>query len=195
MKLIHLKWVFCAIGLIGILLISGPLFSAILEHTSREIQFSELYLLGPEHTILDYPLTVTVGDDYSLFIGITNHLQSTGYYVLYAKVRNYSDALPNVQTGVPSSQQPLYEFRFVINDGETRELPFNFSVKEVSFSEPAIKSIVINGLSVQLDKPVSTDSTKHGLSCELYFELWLFNGSSNALEFNSRYVGLYMNIA
>ena len=111
MKLEEYKLIFIAVGLIGILLIAAPAIAQIIPSPGSE-QFSELYLLGPEHMAENYPSNIIIGQNYSVYVGVGNHLGASAFYTLYVKLLNGTDALPNATSQIPSPSIPLYEYRF-----------------------------------------------------------------------------------
>lgn len=188
------KLIFTAAGLIGVLLIATPAFSAILHLPSIPSgeQFSELYLLGPGNIAEDYPSNVAVGENYSVYVGVGNHIGSSAYYVLYVKFGNKTDPLPNVVSGTPSLLKPLYECRLFVQDGESWETPLTFSIATSSFSgnQSLISKLTINNVVFNVNKP--TNGTM--FNYRLLFELWIYNSQSSSIEYNNRSVYLKLNL-
>ncbi len=112
MKLGEYKLIFVAVGLIGALLIASPAIAGAIRPPSEE-QFSELYLLGPNQMAQNYPSNIAIGQNYSVYVNVANHLGSSTYYVLYVKLANATDQLPNTTLGTPSPLAPLYEYRLL----------------------------------------------------------------------------------
>ena len=106
MKLEDYKLIFVAVGLIGVLLIASPALGGVIRLSGGE-QFSKLYLLDPDNMAENYPFNIVAGQNYSVYVGVGNHLGSSAYYVLYVKFGNQTDPLPNATLGTPSSLQPL----------------------------------------------------------------------------------------
>jgi uncharacterized membrane protein len=104
MKLGDCKLIFVAIALIGVLLFASPAIAGSIRVPGGEA-FSELYLLGPDKIAQGYPSNVAVGQNYSVFVNVGNHLGSSAYYVLYIKLANATDQLANTTLGQP--QVPL----------------------------------------------------------------------------------------
>jgi hypothetical protein len=194
-KLSDCKLVFVAVGLIGVLLFASPAIEMVLSFPSGE-QFSELYLLGPGHMAEDYPFNVVAGQNYSVYVGVGNHMGSLAYYVLYVKFGNRNEPLPNVTLGVPSSLQSLYECRAVLEDGKSWEAPLMFSFSEVSFSgnRCRIGALHINGVVFNVGKEGLWDLDNRGFYYQLFVELWMYSATSNTCEFNDRFVGLQLNM-
>ena len=121
---------------------------------------------------------------------------SSSYYTLYVKFKNQTDLLPNTKTAIPSPLQPLYEYRFSMADGQSLVSPLVFSVSGTSIlgNQSMIKQITINNVKFDVNKPATWDSNSTKFSYGLFFELWLYNAPSNVNQFNSRFVGLQLNL-
>ena len=104
--------------------------------------------------------------------------------------------LPNVTLGTPSSLQPLYEYRFSIQDSMNWESLLTFSVSNASISgnNSQINTLQINGVAFNVDKPAMWDSNSTTFKYQLLFELWIYNSSSSAILYNNRYVNLQLNL-
>ena len=195
MRLEDYRLVFVAVGLVGVLLLASPALGAVLRFPGGEA-FSELYVLGPGHMAENYPYNVVVGQNYSVYVGVGNHLGSSAYYVLYVKLRNQTDLLPNSASGTSSSLQPLYEFRFVVPDGKYWEGPLVFVVSNASISgnQSVVGRLTINNVAFDVDKPAVWDSNSTMFNYQLVFELWLYDAPSSTVQFNKRFVGLQLNL-
>jgi hypothetical protein len=195
MKLEDYKLVFAAVSLIGILVIASPVISMFLPPSQGD-QFSELYLLGPEHGTEDYPFNIMTGQSYSVYVGVVNHLDASAYYALYVKLRNQTDLRPNPETGTPSPMQPLYECRFSIKDGDNWEEQLTFSALNASISanQSVIRQLMINGGKFDVNKPSLWSSNSSVFFYQLVLELWLYNEKSGSIQFNDRYVDIPLNL-
>jgi len=195
MKLEGYKLVFVAVGLIGVLLIASPAFGGVIRLPGGE-QFSELYLLGPDHMAENYPFNIVAGQNYSVYVDVGNQLGSSAYYVLYVKLSNQTDQMPNAALGTPSILQPLYEYRFSIQDSVNWESLLNFSVSNASISgnNSQINTLQVNGVAFNVDKPAMWDSNSTTFKYQLLFELWIYNVQTGSVEFNNRYVNLQLNV-
>ncbi len=194
MKLNDYKLVFVAVGLIGVLLIASPALGNIRLPNGE--QFSELYLLGPNHMAENYPFNIAVGQNNSMYVGVTNHIGSSAYYVLYVKLMNQTDLYPNATTGTPSPVTPLYEYRFSVQDGGNWENPLNFSVSNATFSnnQSLINVLTINNIAFNVNKPAAWDANSTMFPYQLLFELWIYNVQTSSIEYNNRYVNLQLNL-
>ncbi|MGA2681839.1 MAG: DUF1616 domain-containing protein [Candidatus Bathyarchaeia archaeon] len=195
MKLGDYKVIFIAVGLIGVLLITTPALYSAIRLPGGE-QFSELYLLGPNQMAENYPSNIAVGQNYSVYVSVGNQLGSSAYYVLYVKLGNETDQMPNDTLGTPSSLQPLFEYRFSIQDGLNWESLLNFSVSSASISgnNSQINTLQLNNVDFNVDKPAMWDSNRSTFAYQLLFELWRYNLQSNSIQFDSRFDDLQLNL-
>ena len=195
LKLENYKNVFAAAGLVGVLLIASPTLGWFVHLPGGE-KFSELWILGPGHMAEDYPFNVRSNESYMVYVGIGNHMGSSAYYVLYVKLRNQTEPLPNSTDNTPSPVAPLYEYRVFIQDGRNQEFPLTFAFPEVSSREnqSIVKNLNVNGVLFDVGKSVMWDSENHGYYYQFFFELWIYEPDQNVLQFHNRYVGLWLNI-
>jgi hypothetical protein len=198
MKLEGYKLVFVVVGLIGVLLIATPALAGVIHLPSFPggEHFSELYLLGPDQMAKNYPFNIETGQNYSVYVGVANQMGSSVYYRVYVKFMNLTDKLPPAVTGMPSSLQPLYEYRFAVQDGESWESPLTFSVSNTSFSgnQSFIKTLTINNDLFDINKPSLWDSNTTKFSYKLLFELWIYDRQSDTISYNNRFVDLQLNL-
>jgi uncharacterized membrane protein len=194
MKLNDYKLVFIAVGLIGVLLIATPAIAANI-HLPGGQQFSELYLLGPNKMAENYPFNIEISQNYSVYIGVANQMGSPQNYVLYVKLLNQTDILPNNTAGTPSPIQPLYECRFSIANGQNWNSLLTFSVSSANVinNQSTIENLNISGLVFNAEKPSIWNSTASEVPYRLLFELWIFNPQSNSIQYNDRFVDLQLN--
>lgn len=184
--------------LIALLLAALPAASVLVTLPRVGEKFSELWLLGPNHMAEDYPSNITVGQPYSVYLGVSNQLGTTAYYAVYIKFANKTQPLPNDITSSPSPLPILYEIRAFVQDGKTWEKLITFSVLEASQSET---SSTVNRLAIN-DRPVLTNSSAVwdpdppliGYYYQLFFELWIYDAVSKNLEYHSRFVRLWLNM-
>ncbi len=195
MKLNDYKLIFVAVGLIGVLLVATPALADVLQLPGSE-QFSQLYLLGPGQMAENYPFNIEAGQNYSVYVGVANQMGSSVYYMVYVKFMNQTDQLPNATAGLPSFLQPLYEYRFAVQDGESWESPLRFSVSDTSFlgNQSFIKTLTINNDVFDINQPSLWDSNTTTFSYTLLFELWIYNSQSESADYNNRYVDLQLNL-
>jgi len=189
------KTVFVAIGLIGVIVFS--LFSVVLfaRAPAGEV-FSELYVLGPGHMAEGYPFIVSEGGSYMVYLGVGNHMGSSAYYEVDVKFRNSTDRLPNATSGEASPLPIVYKYRVFLGDGNVWEAPLSFSLLDVGFDRnvSSVGRIDINGVVVDVEKVSSWDNETQGYYYQIFVELWRYNMTSSSLRFDSRFIGLWLNV-
>jgi hypothetical protein len=195
LKLEDCETIFILLSLAGALAFSLPALAFVFPTGASE-RFSELYVLGPNRMAEDYPFNVKADETYEVYLGIANHMGSSTYYALYVKLRNQSQLLPNSTAEMPSPLPVLYEFRTVLSDGEVWEALLNFSFGSFSISGNScfLKSLMMNGVTLYLDRTASWDSENKGYYLELFFELWIYDSTAKGFSFHNRFVGIWLNM-
>jgi hypothetical protein len=195
LKIEDCKVVFVSVGLIGVLLFTSPTLGLVLRLPGGE-RFSELWVLGPGYMAEDYPFNVRADVNYLVYVGVGNHMGCSAYYVVYVKFRNQTESLPNATAGTPSPLPPLFGFRLFVEDGKSWEAKLRFSFSSVSFSENRsfVGSLMMNGVTFNVDKWASWDVENNGYYYQLFMELWIYNVEFQAFEFHNRFVGLWLNM-
>jgi hypothetical protein len=158
-------------------------------------KFSELYILGPTHMAEGYPFNVSAGRDYSVYLGVGNHLGSVAYYQIAVKLRNDEEALPNSTAVVASPLPALYTYDVFLTDGQVWEgnLVFSFPNILLEGNVATVRWISINNAVFVVDKSAVWDNDNRGYFYELFMELWVFNATSSSFSFDSRFVGFWLN--
>lgn len=111
---------------IMVLLMASPMLQRVLVIPQTEF-FTEMWLLGPEHLAENYPYNITRGNTYSIFLGISNHLGSSAYYVVQVKFRNQTQSAPDSLEHKSSILSSLYNMTVFVTDGENWESPLDFA--------------------------------------------------------------------
>jgi hypothetical protein len=170
--------------------------SVVFSFPKGEEVFTELWILGPGHMAENYPFNVKESGEYSVYVGVGNHMDSSSFYNVRVKFRNQSEPLPNATAGIPSSLPTYYEDLIFVEAGETWEAPLTFSFADVSFSgdQCQVESVRINGFPFDVDKTVLWDEENHGFYFHLFIELWNYRAESDAFEYHNRFVGFWLNM-
>ena len=118
------------------------------------------------------------------------------YHTVYVKLRNQTQPPPNVTNSQPSPSSPLYEFRFLLKDGETREAHVHFALHNLTFQNSVmyVGGISINQVSFSPGLVSAWDLEKNGFYCQLFFELWRYDTVGNSFQFHNRFVGIWLNM-
>jgi len=188
--------VFMVSSLALILITAAPTIGMVVSVPRSAERFSELWVLGPNHMAEGYPFNVRVGEEYRVLVGVGNHLGCSAYYTVYVKFRNSSQPLPDTSDSTPSPLPPLYEFQFLVLDGESWEAPLAFEFLEVSRLEDSclVRRMSVNDVVFSVDSPSTWDSENNGLYYQLFLELWLYDAMSRSFQFHDRFVGIWLNM-
>jgi uncharacterized membrane protein len=124
---LQFKSLFILIAVILGLLVASPALQQVLVYP-RTDYFTEVWMLGPSGTASGYPHDIRTGESYSIFLGVSNHLDSCAYYQIKVKLRNETQLGPNGLEKTPSTMPSLYNVNLFVARNETREIPINFSL-------------------------------------------------------------------
>jgi len=195
LKLSDYRLVFASIGFVGILLFASPTLSLVLHLPAGEM-FSELWVLGPGHMAEEYPFNVRAGENYSIYVGVGNHLGSVAYYAVYVKFRNQTEPLPDAFNGTPSVLSPLFEYRIFLGNNMDWEEEISFSFENLSFEGnlSKVSRLIINGYALDVDKIALWDGENRGFYFQVFFELWLYNTTISSFQFHNRFVDVWLNV-
>jgi uncharacterized membrane protein len=190
------RTLFLVVTLVLTLVAAYPALAVVVPFTGGSEEFSEFWLLDPNHVAEDYPFNVSAGEMYSIFIGVGNHMGSSEYYKVYVKFCNGTQSLPDGNGGVPSSLSPLYEYRFFVGSDRVWESPLSFGFGDVVVEGDVLSvgEVVIDGVAFPVDVFAVWDSEKEGYFFQLFFELWHYDVSSRSLRFAGQFVGLWLNM-
>jgi uncharacterized membrane protein len=196
MNLETYRTLFVVGSLILVLATAFPGLSLVFSFPKGEETFTELWVLGSGHLAEDYPFNVGDGGEYSVYVGLGNHMGSSSFYNVRVKFRNQNEPLPNATTGIPSSLPTLYEEMVFVEDAGNWETPLNFSFSGVSFSgnHCRVKSLKINDILFDVNKSVPWDEENNGFYYQLFIELWIYQVGDNTFQFHNRFVGIWLNM-
>lgn len=190
------RTVFIASSLVLMLIAASPTLGLVIQFPSEAERFSELWVLGPDHSAENYPFNVRVNESNSVFVGINNHLDILSYYLIYVKFRNQTQPLPNATASEPGLLPPIFEFRAFVKDNEAWEAHVTFSISDVSLHNDSmsVNRMIINGKTLAFNSFAKFDAERNGFYYELFFELWLYDQGSRILTFNRRFVWIWLNV-
>lgn len=193
-KLHEYKLIIIGVALIGSLLIASPAIASFVSLPAGE-QFSEFFVLDSNHLTGSYPYNIVPDVDYPLYLNVGNHEGSSTHYVVYVKLLNASDTLPNKILEIPSPAEPLFEIRLLAADNQTVESPFTFSITTVyaADDQAIIGDLILNGASIAVNKPSAWNSTQSLYPYRLVFELWSYNPLSDHFEYKNQFLNLQLN--
>jgi hypothetical protein len=182
------------------LIVASPALQRLLVYPQTEF-FTEMWLLGPEHKAENYPLNITLGENYHVFLDIANHLGQCAYYQVQVKFRNQTQSGADSFNRTPSSLPPLYSITAFVADKEKWEIPISFSFNYVqdSYNETLLQvrflDMIFNDSVLNLnDYTAVWDTERRGFFGNLFFELWIYNDTIGALQYHERFTGLWFNM-
>jgi len=194
MNLEECKTVF-AVAFLGLILVAAfPTISLYLPSGGE--QFSELWVLGPDHMAEDYPFNVVVGEEYRVFVGVGCHMGEPAYYVVYVKFRNQSQPLPNASVSSPSPLAPLYEFQAFVEDDGSWEEQVNFTLLDFSVGSNCtfVGHLSVNDVVFEGNRKATWDSGYKGFFYQFFFELWKYDDAVSRFQYHNRFVGIWLNM-
>ncbi len=179
------------------LFVASPAIQRLIAAPQSEF-YTELWLLDSNHTVENYPSNLVRNNNYTVFLGIRNHLSYCGYYVVEVKFRNATLPDPNAFIHNPNDVKSIYNITLIVPDKGDWEMPvtfsfdysFNPSLRQVNFNH-----LILDDVTLDLRAYASTwDSQYNGFYGNLFFELWLYNSTAGDFQYNNRYVSLPMNM-
>lgn len=195
MNLNEYRALFIGSTMILILAVASPTLGLVPSFSSGE-KFSELWILGPDHMADNYPFNVRAGEEYTVIVGVGCHMGRSAYYAVYVKLKNQTEPLPNASATVASPVDPECEYRFVVAEGHTWESKLTFAFSDVSVHDNVtlIRHLSINGITFEVNSASLWDSDGKGFFYQVFFELWMYDTEAKSLEYNNRFVGLWLNM-
>jgi len=158
-------------------------------------RLTEMGLLGANHTAT-YPSNITSGQNFRLYLDITNHLGSAAYYEVQIKFRDQGQSGPNSFNHTNSDLPAIGTLTMVAADNQTAELPLDITFHYGDIGGAiAVQDITINGATLQPDPATLTyNSDRGGYFGNLFFELYIYNGTSNSFQYHERYNSLWLKL-
>ena len=177
------------------LVVLSPTLAAIVTFPEGQ-KFSELGILGPNHMLEGYPFSISTNELCKVYLDLSNYMGGLEYYAVYVKLRNQSEPLPDPEAGLPSSLEPIFQYRIFLMDNATWEREFSFSFEDVSFegNVSRVSRLSINGYDVSVNKVAVWDDANSGFYYQLFFELWIYNATASSFQFHKPFVGLWLNV-
>ena len=201
MDLEEYRIVFVVVAFVVALLVASPALQRLLVYPRTEF-FTELWLLGPNHKAEDYPFNITRDQNYTVFLGIGNHLGYCGYYYVEVKLRNESQQAPtsfgSIENRTPSDLPSLFNISVFAADEQTWESPLTFSFGYgfgSNMSEVEFGNVTLNDNVLSLEGyGAAWNSTRNVFFGNLFFELWIYNSTINQFSYHGRFVDLKLNM-
>jgi len=185
-----------AIAAITALVFASPALQQLIVEPPTD-PLTEMWLLGPDHTAA-YPSNVTSGENYRLYLDVSNHLGSCAYYVVEVKFRNASQSAPDSFNRSYSDLSSIGSLTLFAANNQTTEMPlditFHYKVNNAS-TMLDIANLTVNGVALHPDgTTISYDKEKGGFYGNLFFELYLYSQTTNSFQYNERYNSLWLKM-
>lgn len=190
-----IKWFYVVVCvMLGIAALS-PTLAAFISFPAEE-PFSEMWILGPNGMAENYPFNVMGGETSNVILGVTNQMGGLRYYLVYVKLRNQTEPLPNSTVGLPSVLEPVFEYRALLRNNETWNRTVSFVFTDVHFEGniSRVSRILIDGCGVAVDEVDVWDNANNGFYYQLFFELWIYDAAASDFQFHNRSVGFWLNL-
>lgn len=200
MKLQDFKTLLFVMAAFSALFVASPALQRLLVYPRTQF-FTEMWLLGPGHMAENFPFNITRNGNYNVFLGIGNQLGSCAYYSIQVKFRNQTQPAADSFNWTPSSLPSLHSISAFVADRETWEIPISFSFNYVqdSYNETLLQvrflDMTINDSVLNLnDYTAVWDDERSGFFGNLFFELWIYNGTVGEFQYHERFTGLWFNM-
>lgn len=201
LKLEDFRILFLVVTFTLALLVASPALSRLLVYPRTEF-FTELWILDSNRRAENYPFNITRGQQYTIYLGIANHLGYCAYYLVEVKLKNESQPAPSsfgpIENRSPSPLPALFNITAFVADEETWELPITFRFDYAynkNTSTLSVQKLELNDVTLNLsDFTIKWNSQRMGFYEFLFFELWLYNETSNQFKYHGRFVGLWLNM-
>ena len=192
---------FLVVVAVSALLVASPALSRLLVWPRTEF-FTELWVLGPNHMAEDYPYNISAGQNYSIYLGLGNHLGYCAYYLVEVKFRNQTQLAPSSvgspEDLAPSSLASLFNITAFVADKATWEMPLTFSFVygfNQTLLEVEFYNLILNDVMLDMHgSSTAWNSTENRFYGDLIFELWIFNASTSLFQYHERFVDLKLNM-
>jgi len=170
------------------LVVASPGLSRVLVYPRTEF-FTEFWILDSNRRADDYPFNITCNQNYSVYLGVGNRLGYCAYYLVEVKFRNQTQP-----SGLPS----LFNITVFVGDEGVWEKPLTFSFNytyDEMFSRVEFYDMRLNDVALDMsDYTVMWDSERNGFYGQLFFELWIYNGTASSFQYHERFVDLWLNM-
>jgi hypothetical protein len=192
MSIRQYKALFVVITVALSLFVASPALQRVLVYPQTDF-FTEAWLLGPSHAARDYPYNITLGGNYSVFLGLANHLGSCAYYQIEVKFRNETQSAPNNSNQIPSDQSVLAVLPLFVANNQVGEIPISFAfdysfrnvtrivLKNVTMSQELGSNATVQAVPVAIKVPqvVFNVLTVNSVSLSLRGETSDWNSMTN----------------
>jgi hypothetical protein len=115
------------------------------------------------------------------------------------KFRNQTQSAPDSFKHTNSDLPSMGSLSFFVADKGTLELPidlsFQYNLLPYTTNRVNVRSISLNGEVLNVNSTtIAWNPEKKGFYGNLFFELWIYNGTTNAFQYHQRYVSLWLKM-
>jgi len=148
-------------------------------------QFFQIYVLGANDMAADYypnnDPNIRLGDSVQWYLGVTDFMGTVQFVAIRVKLGNRIIAPPDDQQALPSPAPLVAEFKRFIQNNETWEIPFVWSISNAVAADGStrILELQINNETYS----VEDSSALNGYNFPLIFELWTWETDLGDLQF------------
>jgi uncharacterized membrane protein len=197
MGLSHYKTLILVVTAALALLIASPSIQQVLVYPQTD-NFTEFWMFGPNHDA-SYPGNATVNQNYRIYLDVKNHLGSTTNYNIEIKFRNQTQSGPSSFNHTNSNLPALSSIAMVAADNRTAEtsldISFQYHTVNSTTRTLVMDNVTVNGFALDASKTtIAYDETKDGFYGNLIFELYIYNGTTNAFQYHQRYLSLWLKM-
>ena len=167
------------------LLVASEMIAYIATVPRPSEQFFQLYLLGATHTASDfYPnqdTNIRPGEPITWYVGATDNMGNTEFVSIIVKVSNATIKAPDDLEALPSPAPAIAEFARFLQDNETWEIPFTWSIPNASLYQGSVHILMlqINNQTYQ----IPDWSASNGYNFRIILELWTWQTDISAFEY------------
>jgi uncharacterized membrane protein len=154
--------------------------------------FTEMALLDSNHTTTLYPSNITSDKHYPLYIELTNHIGHTADYTVEVKFRDINQSGPNSFNHTSSTLPPLENYKLSADNNQTVKLPLDISFQ--FNTKGYVNSLTINGKTHNISRQLTFNTQRNNYYGNLFFELWIYNQTTNTLQYHERYLSLWLRL-
>jgi hypothetical protein len=197
MRLSQYKTVILVVTTALALLIASSSIQQLLVYPQTD-NLTEFWMFGPNHDA-SYPGNVTADQTYRIYLDVTNHLGSAAYYNVEMQFRNQTQSGAGSFNRTSSDLPALSSIAMVAADNQTAEaaldISFQYHVASGDASTLYMDNVTVNGFTLDASATTITyDKDKGGFYGNLVFELYIYNGTTNAFQYHQRYLSLWLKM-
>ncbi len=195
MNLQQFKALILIVTAVAALFAASPFLYTFIAPPKTE-SLTELALLGQYHNAT-YPGGVAENATNRIYLNVANRLGTTAYYQIQIKFSNLTQSSPGTFNKTSSTQRSIGAMSLVVPNGASTELPIDFTFQ--AHLDQRIEGLLhMDNINVN-GEPLNTNATtirwdisRNGFYGNLIFELWRYNDSTNAFQYDQRYINLWL---